>query len=325
MKQNMTDNDILKQNSDIIAQFVKVMGVSSNDDLLKFPKRIAIEVTSSCNARCVMCPIEEWERGHRIMPDSIFNKIVEDILPFADWVSEVSLHLEGEPLIDKKLEEKVITMKKLGIKSIMITSNASLMTPGRAESLINAGIDRIDFSIDGSTKETFEAIRKRLIFEECVENVESFIAARNRLKKPVKISVRMTVSETNRNEYEDFKSYWKSRLGENDRVYGKLIHTWGSWVEEFAPGHDVDKAALNKRACVSPWVNMNIFTDGRVPLCCCDFNAEVMMGDVTKNTIQEIWQNSISQNVRDQMISLGRNWHEKCIDCLAWDQSLKLS
>ncbi|UTW51652.1 radical SAM protein [bacterium SCSIO 12827] len=327
MDMKIVDPKIKQENEGVVADFAKVMGITSNHELERFPKRIAIEVTSTCNARCVMCPIEEWERSVNFMPDDIFNKIVEDMRPHVDWIEEVSLHIDGEPLMDKKLEAKLIVMKEMGIKSVMITSNAGLMWEHRSESLLKAGLDRVDFSIDGATKETFEAIRLRLNFEECVTNIENFLKVRDRLGKTddVHVTIRMTVSETNCDEYEDFKAYWKPLLGKNDRVYGKLLHNWGAWAEEFAPGSGIDKTALNNRACPSPWVNFNIFTDGRVPLCCVDFNADLEMGNVVDNTIQEIWQNPVSRNARQQMLEQGRNWSAKCVDCLAWDQTLKLS
>jgi len=56
-----------------------------------------------------------------------------------------------------------------------------------------------------------------------------------------------------------------------------------------------------------------------------DGNADLEMGNGVDNTIQEISQNRVSRNARQPMLEQGRNWSAKCVDCLAWDQTLKLS
>ncbi|MCF3627978.1 radical SAM/SPASM domain-containing protein [Thalassospiraceae bacterium LMO-SO8] len=311
-------------NERILNEFVGRFGLRSIEDFHFFPKQISIEPTSSCNARCYMCPVEEWERDHLLMPQLIFDKILEDLKPYASWLERVTLPIIGEPLIDKKLEDKIQALKGIGIKLVDLTSNASLMTRARAASLINAGLDAIDYSIDGATKETFEAIRKRLNFEKCVENIESFIEVRNELKPDLRIRVRMTVTEANIGELQAFKDFWSKRLGPQDVVYGKLLHNWGNWDDRLMAPETLEDETLNTLTCISPWIILNIFTDGRVPLCCVDFNAESELGNVMTASIADIWRNEKSRSVREAHGQLGRNSLKPCVGCYAWEQTLKV-
>ena len=76
--------------------------------------------------------------------------------------------------------------KDKGILEVQFNTNAMLLTEKISERLIEAGLDRIIFSLDGMTKETFENIRGGANFEKVVNNIKSFINIRNEMggKKP---------------------------------------------------------------------------------------------------------------------------------------------
>jgi len=300
------------------------LGLSSSEDLHYFPKLIAIENISSCNARCLMCPIDELTRSHKLMRQSVFDKIIEDIKPYASWLERVTLPILGEPLIDKKIEQKIKTLKNIGIKNVHLTSNASLMTENRSISLIESGLDAIDYSIDGASPEVFQEIRKRLHFDECVKNIESFIKVRNELNPNIIIRIRMTVSETNSHEFSQFKEFWTERLGEQDLVYGKLLHNWGNGYDKLNTHKQVDDNTLNNLMCVSPWLILNINSDGRVPLCCVDFNAEEDFGNVANDSIANIGRSDRSRSIREGHGRDGRNSLTQCVGCYAWEPSLEV-
>jgi sulfatase maturation enzyme AslB (radical SAM superfamily) len=71
------------------------------DDLLQFPRFLENETVNTCNARCPMCTIDEWNRQSPTMKDSLFLKITSDIRSFAPDLKHVSLYRDGEPLLDK--------------------------------------------------------------------------------------------------------------------------------------------------------------------------------------------------------------------------------
>ncbi|MEW6097350.1 MAG: SPASM domain-containing protein [bacterium] len=46
------------------------------------------------------------------------------------------------------------------------------------------------------------------------------------------------------------------------------------------------------------WQQMVIYWNGDVPICCKDFHAKLIMGNVAKNTIKEIWHGEKFQQIR---------------------------
>ncbi|MEQ8505319.1 MAG: radical SAM protein [Rhodospirillales bacterium] len=309
-----------------LADYAKDHGLARIEDFEPFPKYFLIESCGACNARCIMCPVSDVARDTKLMPDDLFNILVEQIKPHAKWVKQVALQAQGEPTIDKKLEKKIRAMKEIGIETVTIISNGSLMTAKRAESILEAGLDFIDFSVDGATKATFDAIRLRLDYDEVRENIENFIKARDRINPDCHIRIRFTIQDQNRHEFEDFKAYWRDHLGGNpkDLAYGKELHHWANWMEGFEPYEDDGLKELNATPCQSPFSTFAVLNDGRIALCCNDYNAEVCLGNVYDNTIEEIWQGQKFRDVRSAHRKEGRCGVDICVNCNAWDPKARI-
>ena len=140
------------------------------DDLLDYPKYVEVETVNACNARCPMCTIDEWTRNTPTMKDDLYKRIADDLIDNRKYLERVSLYRDGEPLIDKKLADRVNILKTGGIKKVSISTNVSLLNERASKDLLNAGLDVIIMSIDSLDKEVFENIRVRLNFEEVIDN-----------------------------------------------------------------------------------------------------------------------------------------------------------
>lgn len=68
-------------------------------------------------------------------------------------------------------------------KGIRVTtnSNGSLLNAQRAERCVTSGLDTLHISIDGTTAETYEAIRVGARFDRLLVNLETFVETRARL------------------------------------------------------------------------------------------------------------------------------------------------
>jgi len=314
-----------KDNERLLADFAAKLGLDHAGALLEFPKYLMIETVSSCNARCAMCTIDQVRRKTRLMEQGLFEKLLAEIRPYAGWIERITIQLDGEPLLDRRLEERIRALKEAGIRFVTFNSNAALMSRERAESILRSGIDEVTFSVDGVVKETFESIRRGLNFESCIANIEEFIAARDCLKAPASVRVRMTVQESNAGEFEDFLKFWSSRLGPRDAAYGKLLHNWAGGLEGYRLTYDPeDRRRLNDSLCLSPWSSLIVLSDGQVPLCCSDYAVRMAMGDAEKDSLREIWRGGPFEEVRRRLLARGRNAVTMCRDCNVWDPLAKV-
>ena len=124
---------------------------------------LRISVTDRCNFRCVYCmPKEVFGKGYQFLSRSellSFEEIVRIVKAFAKLgVRKIRL-TGGEPLVRSELEklvEQIAAIEK--IEDISLTTNAVLLTEKRAASLRDAGLGRVNISLDALDDETFMAV-----------------------------------------------------------------------------------------------------------------------------------------------------------------------
>ena len=292
---------------------------SSYKNLLQFPKYFEIETVNACNARCPMCTIGDWKRKTPTMETGLFKKIADEIAENRETVKRVSLYRDGEPLLDKKLPDRITYLKEKQIKRVGIATNVSLLGKTRARNILEAGIDEVILSVDSLQKPVFEEMRAGLNFETVRENAEEFIKLRNQINPTTSIWMRMVAGDKNLNEWPEYEKYWGPKLSDNDRLYYHSMHNWGGQVK-------LNKSAFSyepSRPCVALWSLMVIFGNGDVPLCNIDYNNKFPTGSVINKSIESIWQSKVNQERRDQHMNGQKSKISLCTNCNVWDEQLE--
>lgn len=119
--------------------------------------RLYIEPTNACNLNCRTCVRHSWDEPTGMMDMEIFRNLIGD-LSAVPSLQKVSFWGIGEPLLHPDIVEMVALAKQLGVETQMIT-NAMLLDRKKAEGLIDAGLDSIVVSVDGTTIESNADIR----------------------------------------------------------------------------------------------------------------------------------------------------------------------
>ncbi len=138
-----------------------------------YPERIYLNLTNRCNLYCVMC--SHTSKDYK-------NKTYDDALPFSTTLEDIKRLFEGGNFPDE-LRQKPIEFcsfsgetflnvniyeifryikEELPCSRIAVTSNGTI--PPVRDDIVKY-IDKLAFSVDGSTKETYEAIRTPASFE----------------------------------------------------------------------------------------------------------------------------------------------------------------
>ena len=130
-------------------------------DKLKRPIHdLRISVTDRCNFRCGYCmPKDKYGRDHQFLKRKellTFEEIEKVARAFVN-LGVVKIRLTGgEPLVRNDLETLVRRLKQIdGLQDLSLTTNASLLSAKRAATLREAGIDRVNISLDALDAKTF--------------------------------------------------------------------------------------------------------------------------------------------------------------------------
>ncbi|MGD6941322.1 GTP 3',8-cyclase MoaA [Cytobacillus gottheilii] len=135
-------------------------------DQLKRPLRdLRISVIDRCNFRCTYCmPADIFGPDFAFLPRSellTYEEIDRLARIFVDLGVEKIRLTGGEPLMRKDLPVLVGMLSKIeGLNDIGLTTNAVLL-PKYAESLKNAGLKRVNISLDSLKDELFGEINGR--------------------------------------------------------------------------------------------------------------------------------------------------------------------
>lgn len=318
-------NDYLHNELDFLAERLEV---ETLDDALRFPQFFQIETIRHCNARCPFCAIDKWDKSQPFMSDKLYEKIVEELAEYRDWVRLVDIQRAGEPLLDKKIVDRVRMMKDAGMRFVTISTNASLLDEKKSVGLLEAGLDEIMLSIDSVEKETYERLRVQLNYEEVIENITRFFKLRDELRPDTIIRVRgVACFDTNdpksKVEMEQWESFWEPLHSPIDRIYMKQLHTWGNshvWEEhEEDYTHDLDI-----KPCIAPWGTFHVTSMGIVPLCGQDMDAKMNLGNINEQSILEVWNGEGFRRVRELHEVGRRNEISFCQGCRVFDPDFSI-
>lgn len=268
------------------------------------PKHIHIEIVNGlCTARCPMCTWEKWNRKPGIMDKDTYIKILQNFVPYLEYIDYLSLHCCGEPLLDKKLAEKIKIAKDMGFRGIGFSTNCTELDEHRSREVILSGLDTIFFSIDGVNKATHEAIRVGTDFDKVVSNVKNFIKLRNKLGK-TRIVIRFVMQESNKYEWHEFLNYWTELLDGDlgDEVVKFDVHNWGGDLDDYRSKDANKDIVLESKICQDVFERMIIFSDGEVSLCCADYNGFYNIGNVLETDSIEIYNSDIFTRYRKTML-----------------------
>ncbi len=267
------------------------------------PKHLQIEtINGVCNARCIMCTIDDWDRKLVRMSQAHFEIIIRKFFPYRKHIDLLTLHGDAEPLLDTGLEKKVSFAQKAGFRGIGFATNANLLNKKRSERLLEAGLDTLICSIDGLNKETHEAIRLRTNFTEIVENVRNFICLRNSMDHKCRVFIRFIRQELNYEEWPAYCEHWNKYINrkKGDDVLMFPVHNWAGKIS----GHEKEtyskEISMNTK-CSDVFENMSVLSNGDVRLCCVDYSGFHELGNVIREDPIEIYNNEVFARYRNYM------------------------
>jgi MoaA/NifB/PqqE/SkfB family radical SAM enzyme len=255
------------------------------------PEIVQIESTNICNAKCVFCPRDEMQRRQGVMSFDLFKKIVDECAGLG--ITHVRVHNYGEPFIDRRLVEKVRYAKSKGIQEVGMISNGSLISEEIARGMIEAGLDAINISIDAGGRDVFESTRIGLKYDKVIGNVERLVRLRAELGRRRPKLILSFVRQNNSADEQAFIEHWK---GIADKIHITDLHNWAGTLNRES---DVNYP------CYRPWLTFTVLWDGRVSLCCADFDGRTVLGDLNTSTIQEVWNAEPYRNARRMHLESG--------------------
>ncbi|MDW8368804.1 MAG: radical SAM protein [Geminicoccaceae bacterium] len=286
------------------------------------PAAVVVDVTNACNLRCPVCPVTiAMTRKRGLMTLPVFEAILAGFRDLADK-PELFFNFSGEPTVNPLLPTFVRLAVEAGHKTFLST-NATLLSERLSRALIEAGLHRVYLCLDGFDAEAQESYRVRSDFERTKTNIERFVALRDALSPGRPLCVLQTLLTRYSEGQREAIVAWARAIG-IDRVRFKSfsLGTYTSEEERAAAERFLPRdPSLRRRpeedapppsTCGEPLHSPVVFYDGRLGLCCIDYDQKVAMPSILEQGFLAAWSAPEAVAARADGF---RKRHEICRHC----------
>lgn len=288
------------------------------------PITISFEPTTACNLRCPECPsgLRSFTRPTGNLRADFFRKTIDEL---SKDLTCLIFYFQGEPYINPNFLDMVKYARDRGIYTITST-NGHFLSDANAKKTIESGLDRLIISVDGTSQETYESYRKEGKLEVVLQGARNVVKWKNQLQSATPhIIFQFLVVRPNEHEIPAIYKLAKE-IGIDEvklktaQIYdyqqgNPLIPTidrYARYAQQADGTYRIKNELLNH--CWKLWHACVITWDGVVVPCCFDKDATHQLGDLKKETFQELWQGKTYQQFRARLLK-GRQHIDICTNC----------
>ena len=289
---------------------------------LSTPFILYLDPSSACNLSCKFCPCggahkDLWTEEKRgsigVMDFDLYKKIIDDCQGFPEKVKVLRLYKEGEPLVNKRLPEMIEYAHKSGkFETIDFTTNGTLLHPELNRKLVDAGLSRINISVEALDAAGYKEISGvELDYGKFIDNIRDLYEHRGNCR-----IFRKTMAD---HIDKDAEQKFYSLFGDIcDEI--AMEHIANCW-----PGFENTTEQVNvyhgegyKEYVVCPRIFyiLTVNANGTVSHCIVDWNYKGIIGDARKQSIVDIWNSKEYQDIRLAHLNCRRREVLLCKDCM---------
>jgi radical SAM protein with 4Fe4S-binding SPASM domain len=298
--------------------------ISGKPAITGLPISLAIEPTTSCNLRCPECPsgLRTFTRPTGMLSDNLFKNTIDQL---ANTLTYLTFYFQGEPYLHPNFLDMIRYASSKGIYTATST-NAHYLTDEVARKTIESGIDRLIISIDGTSQDTYQSYRVGGDLRKVIEGTKNIVAWKKKLRsKTPHIVFQFLVVKPNEHQVPEVYKLAHD-LGVNQVVLKTAqIYDFKNGSELIPASHKYSRYKRNPDGtyslknnldnhCWKMWHSCVITWDGKVVPCCFDKDAHFVLGNLQRESFQDIWYGKQYSEFRTSLLK-SRNEIEICKNC----------
>jgi radical SAM protein with 4Fe4S-binding SPASM domain len=216
----------------------------------------------------------------------------------------IQLHGYGDPLLDKNLGENVKLLTERNFHSYF-SCNPSNINLEKMTEMFDHGLSYIKYSMETVDDVAHKAIRgKASDFTRSYQKILKLLEIKR--KNNYRTVVVITMLDLNReNQAEDYARLKAAFEGKDVYIYLKSEDQ--QWYRKNYHG---TKSVHWSEFCKHPWMSMTIKSNGEATMCMEDFDNEIVLGDVQKESLRDIWNGAKYDKFRHDHFDL-----TPCLKC----------
>ncbi|MDR2354148.1 MAG: radical SAM protein [Deltaproteobacteria bacterium] len=288
------------------------------------PYVIYIDPCDKCNFQCKFCPTGDRElmkkiygRNHGLMDYYQYQSLIDEIKQFEDKIKIIRLYKDGEPLLHPRLPEMIRYAKDSGCcEKVDTTTNGSLLNPPLSLKLIEAGLDRINISVEGINASQYADFSKfNLDYDTFVKNITFFYEHRNQCEMNIKINGDNLTDPEKEQFFNTFGNI-------TDGIFIEYaIDYWPTFKQEKIEinqdigilGHKVKEV----KVCPYIFYEMAINSDGTYSMCRFDWKRVLILGRELGVYVspKKVWNSILLWDLQQKFLRFERDSLFYCAKC----------
>lgn len=267
-------------------------------------KKIYVEITNRCNLKCSFCG-----KNKRVFKDMSLLEFEMVLSKIKDYTDYIYLHVKGEPLLHKNLDE-ILSICDNNEIIVNITTNGVFIKEKLSILRSHDSIRQIKVSLhcENDKNNYFEDI-----FSCCKElSSKIFISYRiwnldeNKLSSKSTKIVEKIIDFYKLSSDIAYKLYCDTqvKIDKNTFVNKENLFVWP----------DLDNGYCYEGYCYGLTSHIGILSDGTVVPCCLDGNGEIALGNIFNSTMDEIISSDKFSSLK-KGFNDNKSLHKLCRNC----------
>lgn len=295
---------------------------------LKTPFSVHVFPIYMCNFKCKYClhsmTTEELKAKNfkkELMSFETYKKAIDNIKLYDNKLKALLFAGHGEPLLHPDICKMVKYAKDNQVADrIEIVTNASLLTKKMSDGLIKASVDRLKISIQGTSEEKYKDVAGYdLNYDEFLANLKYFYENKKHTEVYIKI---IDIALEDKQDERKFISMFEPVA---DYVNIEYAIPFIKEIDDTVYDKEFDKCKqgnLNSsQVCSMPFYMQVVAPNGDI-LPCCSTDVPIVLGNIHKNSIKEIWEGKVQNNFLKMMLK-DKNLNQTCKFCCVPEYGLQ--
>jgi radical SAM protein with 4Fe4S-binding SPASM domain len=288
------------------------------------PISISIEPTTSCNLRCPECPsgLRAFSRPTGMLDPALFRSVIDQL---SSSLTYLTFYFQGEPYLNPDFHEMIGYASSAGLYTATST-NAHYLNEEAAQRTVDSGLDRLIISLDGTTQSAYESYRVGGSLSKVIDGTRNVLSARHKVNsRTPHVVFQFLVVGPNEHQVHEVRRLAKE-LGVDQvvlktaQIYdfenGSPLMPKQDRYSRYRKNKDGSYSVKNSLDdhCWKMWHSCVVTWDGKIVPCCFDKDAHYILGDLKKNSFEEIWYGPAYDAFRQSLLA-SRREIEMCRNC----------
>ena len=257
-----------------------------------------------------------------MLSETLYEKTIDQVQGHLTWLH---LYFQGEPFLNPRFLDMVSYANERKIFTSTST-NAHYLNHKTVQEILDSGLRQLIVSMDGITQDIYEKYRVGGSLEKVQEGLQLLLTERKNAKKFFpRVVLQFLVTGQNEHQIPALKQ-WAQEIGVDElqlkttQIYdfengSELIPSDLGYSRYIPAGHGKWKLKhQQENKCWRMWQGAVATWDGKIVPCCFDKDAEHIMGELSNNTLEEIWNSAHYESFRTQLLR-DRSQIEICRNC----------